>query len=165
MMAFLCREKTIFEFSGWKRLLRIAKEFDWEPLGTKKPYCKVGDEPEFDSPHSRHAEKWDGNYLSCEGQLVCREDAENFGKALRKAFKEGKIPFGRLWDDIWGGTKLSQRNRTPYLTDGDKAEAEKIPQSELNDFLDDKKKEYFVKFISFCCEDEFAITNQSPIGS
>ncbi len=65
-----CFETNIF---SWRKLLALAKEYGWKPMGTDKPKS------------FKPQESWDGNYLTNECQTVKEKDASALAQALEMA--------------------------------------------------------------------------------
>lgn len=73
-----------FSNIGWSKILTIAQQYGWQPMGTKAP----GPLPELEgeSPSENNDWRdWDGNYLTNDFQSVTAEDATNIAAALERA--------------------------------------------------------------------------------
>lgn len=62
-------------YSGWSRVLELAVEYGWEPVGTGPPRGTL-------------KRDWLGSYDSNERQLLYARDAKNLADALEKALKD-----------------------------------------------------------------------------
>ena len=69
---------------GWSRILMLAHQFGWQPMGTEAPDWEVlGADPPI---HVNYPD-WDGTYCGNEGQWVNDRDARNIASALERALE------------------------------------------------------------------------------
>ena len=73
-------QKLYYNFTGYPKLIELALQYGWEPLGTTMP--------------SWHDEKigkrddWPGIYCSNDHQVVSAEDANNMADALERSIAD-----------------------------------------------------------------------------
>src|SRR5215210_1255397 len=72
-----------FQHFSWARILCLAVDYGWEPMGTIRP--SYLDDPDFGYYDD---EPWDGNYSSNDQQSVRAEDANALADALEKAMDD-----------------------------------------------------------------------------
>ena len=127
----------------WSKILTLALDHGWEPLGTKPSVALAHEYPDI----AHTDETWDGNYTSNDLQEVTAQDALNIAKALERSLEDFperiKIPPKSDWDSE-SGTLLVARE-----------EAEKMNPLEV--FAGGGKK-YVQDFVNFCRQGGFTIS-------
>ena len=77
-MALVLKSKSGDELSlsprYWSFFLTLAQVCEWKPAGTEAP------------SNSNLSENWNGDYESCEGQIVNDIDAREFSNGLNRCF-------------------------------------------------------------------------------
>ncbi len=68
----------------WSKVLLLAYEYGWEPLGTEMDGWINSETGELIEP----PDEWNGNYTSNEGQWVTEEDASRIADALEDALED-----------------------------------------------------------------------------
>lgn len=79
----------------WCAALELAHMYGWQPLGTH-PGRNAG---------FNRLDQWDGNYLTCDEQVVGEEDARQIAAALRQAL-----------DDIPDHDAMQHKTKTIYVS-------------------------------------------------
>lgn len=112
-----------FSRDAWTRVLRLGLFYGWQPMGTRAPSMM--------EIHGYHAESWDGNYLTNDGQIVLAEDALSLGSALERSLDD--IPDFEL---VYQHGDLSRINPFEYFAGEEKQRlAEFIKFCRLGSFL------------------------------
>ena len=126
-----------WNFFLWEKLLKIAVQYGWEPMGT--------DPPQWDEEETKEntETKWCGSYLSNDFQSVNDKDAENLAMALERSLpdmpdEDMMAPFS----DTNGGLLINRIG--PSMKDTDF-------------FSGHESKEEVRKFILFCRTGGFSI--------
>ena len=81
----------------WKEILGIAQKFGCQLEGTCASWVDCDCENFGAIDHLLHQKDWDGNYVSCEWQVVSRQDGRNIAEALERATVAGEIPLDEHW--------------------------------------------------------------------
>jgi len=129
---------------GWGSVFNLALSYDWQPLGTELDlsYLNEGGDGDYEG------EEWEGGYFSNDGQLVSKEDAEGFAKALESSLDD--IPDRDVRPKISGKMDESFFEKRKKIWEQQKA-------SLLVEFSGEESKKYLRGFISFLREGSFRI--------
>jgi|SRR5215213_11985611 hypothetical protein len=146
----LCRT---FSRQFWAKALELAQSYGWKPMGTRPPshldFYQLG-------------AKWDGRYLTNDGQTVRAEDALLLATALERSLDD--IPDDSPPMD-WGSTFQSEDDLPEWLSPEERAMIEEELQDGLLDIMETDPRDYFAgeekrhlkKFIRFCRLGSFEI--------
>jgi len=88
---------------GWGRILDLAEQFGWQPVGTGPPRGTL-------------KEDWSGSYFSNDGQLFYARDAQKLADALERALEE--MPTEKLKKDSsnWVFTQEGKGTIQQFIT-------------------------------------------------
>ena len=73
-------QQLCFNFKGYPRIIDLALQYEWEPLGTTMPSW-------HDEKYGKR-DDWHGIYCSNDFQVVSAEDANNMADALERAQRD-----------------------------------------------------------------------------
>jgi hypothetical protein len=132
-----------FNWTGWRKILALANQYGWQPMGTQAPGPLLSVEGEELEP-GWNDDDWKGDYFSNDRQRVTAEDAVNIAAALERA------P-----EDIFDHDPMEDEIRF----------IQALPCSDLSaaswafDWLSGgkRKKWLFRDFIAYCKADGFSI--------
>lgn len=111
------RQETIIRFEDWIMILRLARQFGWEPLGAIYPMISIKT-----SDNDLTDDLLDPmDYISANGQIVSRDDAINLADALDRGMSD--YPYTLLNDD-W--------DEEVFEIDGDPKTTESIKSLKMN---------------------------------
>ena len=141
--AFISSEKEVglcLDWQSWIRLLQLAKDFGWTPLGV------VNHQPQMTSNDSYSPkfslDKMD--YISCYHQTVTYDDAQNLADALERAIVDL---------DDWGSPDFQIISVKGDVRKPESITAITIDFSDVHPttyFCSDFWHEYIREFIDFC---------------
>jgi len=171
----LCREQGHMGFNiwNWSKILTLAQQYGWQPMGTKTPESI----PELGIEWKEGEWEKDPNYVTNDRQGVTSEDAANIAAALERALAD--IPDHDAYQDKRVVNQGPTDTASPFERFSDKictALIRGLPAMEIRIFRDDRAvgwntvmahntlewfsgqgKEKVQEFIAFCKTGGFTI--------
>ncbi len=135
---------VVFNIWNWSKILTLAQQYGWQPMGTEAP----GPLPELEgeSPSENNDWRdWDGNYLTNDFQSVTAEDATNIAAALERVVED--IPDHDAMED-----------KVKFIQDQRVFDWDTACNASPVEWFSGRGKQAVQQFIAFCKAGEFCIS-------
>jgi len=112
LVSLTTRDDIHLNIWAWSSVLRLARRYGWEPMGTEMPTRELC---------GTCVDDWNGTYFSNDGQTILSADAQAIAHALElalaempKAYKQGELqpPSAMETDSVFCGPEWEELIKT-----------------------------------------------------